>query len=215
LRYRYQIRRNSFTTGEPEFSILHRLVSPGDFVFDIGANVGHYTKALSELVGPHGRVVAVEPVPTTFSLLAANIDHFDYKNVTLLNVALSNRFDQVGMHVPMGFSRIKNYYRAQITDEAPDVRVLALRLDSLGINRSVRLVKIDAEGHDRAVLEGARDLIERDSPIIIVETDSNVAEEVFELLSALGYTGKKFADSPNTIFSRSWRTLQDLSEILT
>src|SRR5881296_3836076 len=87
--YRRQIRRQTFETAEPEFKLLSSIVSPGDWVIDVGANIGHYTKQFSELVGSEGRIFALEPVPDTFALLAANASLFKYRNVTLLNVAAS------------------------------------------------------------------------------------------------------------------------------
>lgn len=47
-------------------------MAPGDWALDIGANVGHYTKRMSDLAGPEGRVIAFEPVPDTFAVLCAN-----------------------------------------------------------------------------------------------------------------------------------------------
>ena len=76
VNHRRQIRRGTFETWEPEFHILHEFVSPGDWVIDVGANVGYYTKKFSDLVGPHGRVIAVEPVPETFSFLASVITSY-------------------------------------------------------------------------------------------------------------------------------------------
>ena len=58
--FRRQISKGTFgtdTTDVPEYKILHTLITSGDWVIDIGANVGYYTKRFSELVGPHGRVI--------------------------------------------------------------------------------------------------------------------------------------------------------------
>ncbi len=78
LHYRRQISRGTFATDEPEYAILDSLVLPGSLVIDVGANVGHYTKKLSDLAGSRGRVIAFEPVPDTFSLLAANVALFQF-----------------------------------------------------------------------------------------------------------------------------------------
>ena len=72
--FRRAIRTGQFSADEPEYQLLPTLVSPGDWVLDIGANVGHYTLELARLVGPQGRVIAFEPVPETFSVLAANVE---------------------------------------------------------------------------------------------------------------------------------------------
>src|SRR6266581_7664130 len=80
IHFRRQMRRGTFVTPEPEYAILPTLISVGDWVIDVGANVGHYTKRLSELVGPTGRVIAFEPVPETFALLAGNLQVFQNTN---------------------------------------------------------------------------------------------------------------------------------------
>lgn len=68
-----QIRRNSFKTTEIEYSLLDKWIRPGDWVLDIGANVGHYSLKFSELVGESGHVLLFEPVLSTVDLLASNI----------------------------------------------------------------------------------------------------------------------------------------------
>ncbi|MDX2502910.1 MAG: hypothetical protein QNL62_00330, partial [Gammaproteobacteria bacterium] len=63
--FSYQIRNNKFETNEQEFACLDQWVGESDWVIDVGANIGHYTKRLSELVGGKGRVLAFEPIPDT------------------------------------------------------------------------------------------------------------------------------------------------------
>lgn len=197
LHYRRQIRGGGFVTPEPEFARLHEWVGAGDWVIDIGAHVGHYTKRLSELVGPGGRVIAVEPVPDTFALLAANTALFQFQNVTLLNLAASARTEVVGMQVPDAAGGGANYYEAAITREGGTLRVLAAALDPLAIEERVRLIKIDAEGHDPVVLEGVSGLVARDHPTLIVETGS---PSVVSRLEALGYRTERIPGSSNTLF---------------
>jgi FkbM family methyltransferase len=200
LRCRRQIHHGAFGTAEPEFSILHHLVTAGDWVLDIGANVGHYTKKFSDLVGPHGRVIAVEPVPDTFALLAANVLLFRYPNVTLLNLAASDRTTAIGIRIPASETGLKNYYRATVAAAESGLQIMAIALDSLALSHPVRLIKIDAEGHDPVVLQGAERLLARDHPTVIVETSTPAAVET---LVRLGYIGENLPASPNTLFQ--WR----------
>ena len=197
IQYRRQIRHESFVTGEPEFLILDQLVSSGDWVIDIGANVGHYTKRLSDLVGPNGRVIALEPVPTTFSLLAANTLLFQFRNVTLLNLAASDRTATVGMQIPDFETGLKNYYEAAITSQESELTVMTLTFEQIELGHSIGLIKIDAEGHDPVVLQGLENIIMRDHPVLIVETDSPHA---LESLANFGYSGEKLPGSPNMLF---------------
>ena len=193
-----QIKNGCFVTDEPEYELLHNFIKPGDWVVDIGANVGHYTKRFSELVGLDGRVVAFEPVPTTFALLSANVQLFAHNNVSLINAAVSDKLDVVGMSMPKFSSGLTNYYEAHLSSsEDCWLSVLTLSLDSLCINKNIALVKIDAEGHEGFVLAGMRKLIEILHPILIVETGS---DDVIADLESLGYVAKKYQNSPNILF---------------
>jgi FkbM family methyltransferase len=198
LRYARQIRTGTFATDEPEYGLLPELVRPGDWVLDVGANVGHYTKRLSELVGPRGRVIAFEPTPTTFSLLAANVQLFAHPNVTLINAAVSDKTDLVGMAIPKFDSGLVNYYEAHLSPaEDCALSALTLSLDSLRLDRRIALVKIDAEDHESAVLDGMEKLIGQHHPVLIVETGS---PNVVARLQAWGYVPEKLAGSPNYLF---------------
>ena len=81
--FQREIRRGIFYTAEKEYALLDTLIGQSDWVLDVGANVGHYAMRMSQLVGSSGRVIALEPVPDTFSLLAANVRLFECPNVSL------------------------------------------------------------------------------------------------------------------------------------
>ena len=194
--FRRQILNGSFSSDEPDFAILDTLLRDGDWVIDVGANVGHYTKRFSELVGSLGRVIAIEPVAETFAVLAGNACYFGQANVTLINAAASDATRLLSMNVPVS-AGVKNYYQATVTAEGLDARVLAITLDSLAIAPRVALIKIDAEGHEVAVIRGAVGLLRRDRPIVIAETNT---PEVAQEMMALGYSGERLRNSPNMIF---------------
>ncbi len=196
--FAYQIRRNRFFTDEKEFAIVDRLISPGDWVLDIGANVGQYTKRFSELVGDSGRVIAFEPVPDTFELLTANAQRFRQKNVTLFNAAASDQCVARGMAIPTLSSGLSNYYAAHLTPTANGLTVLSFPIGNVQFPHSIRLAKIDAEGHELAVLRGMENLLRRDQPTLIVET---FAADVEKFLLGFGYRVKQIPGSSNKIFS--------------
>ena len=198
IRFARQIRKGTFATDEPEYDRLPEWIRPGDWILDVGANVGHYTKRFSELAGAQGRVIAFEPTPATFSLLAANAQLFAHPNVTLVNAAVSDKTDLVGMTIPKFDSGLTNYYEAHLAEAADSAfAVLTLSLDALGLDHRIALVKIDAEDHEAAVLAGMKNLIEKDHPVLIVETGSKA---VVDTLSALGYVPEKLPGSPNFLF---------------
>jgi FkbM family methyltransferase len=192
--YSWQIRHGRFRTHEQEFQQLEQFVSPGDWAIDIGANVGHYTAKLSKLVGPSGRVLALEPVPKTFELLAHNARRFPHANVTLLNLAASDRSAVLGMEVPDVQS---GAYLAHITEKATGLQILSMPLDHLSLPHRIQLVKIDAEGHELSVLRGMTSLLQRDRPTLIVEVSS---QESTKFLTDRGYRMEKLPGSPNCVF---------------
>jgi FkbM family methyltransferase len=194
--FRREIRLGRFVTDEKEFPLLDRLVEPGDWVLDIGANVGHYTRRMSELVGPDGRVIALEPIPATFALLAANARFFPHDNVSLLNVAASDSTMSVGMHIPDFYQGLHNYYQAHVSADAAGLQVLTVNIDALGIPRRIKLVKMDVEGHELRVLRGMRATIERHRPAMIVETASR---EVTALIESMGYEIERLPNSSNIV----------------
>jgi FkbM family methyltransferase len=193
--YAWQIRRGAFRSPERELEMLERFVSSGDWVIDVGANVGHYTARLSKLVGPAGRVIAFEPVPRTFELLTANARQFPHSNVTLMNVALLDAASIAAMEVPSGEG---GAYLAHLSRRDTGLNVLCLRLDALALPHPVSLVKIDAEGHEPAVLCGMTSLLKRDRPALIVEAGS---AQSAEFLIGLGYKMERLPGSPNCIYT--------------
>jgi FkbM family methyltransferase len=196
--FRRQIRRGVFRTDEPEYDILPSLITSGDWAIDIGANVGQYTKRFSELVGPRGRVIAFEPVPATFSLLAANIQYFAHPNVTLINAAASDKSHIVGMSIPEFSTGLANYYQAHLSASGEMGQpVIALSLDSLCFDHRIALVKIDVEGHEALVLAGMQRLLKKYLPVLIIETGS---KEVITNLASLGYVPNRLENSPNVVF---------------
>jgi FkbM family methyltransferase len=202
MKYRRLINNGNFKTSEPEYDQLPQFVGPGNWVIDIGANIGHYTRRLSEIVGPGGRVLAFEPVPETFSLLSANLKHAGCLNVSLINAAVSDKTGLVGMDIPYYQDGLKNYYEAHLTEvlDLNKLTVLSLNVDRLALPHSVSLVKIDAEGHEMFVLTGMVELLRRDHPVLIVESGTS---ETVQFLSNLGYECKRYPGSPNAVFSYS------------
>lgn len=192
-----QIGANSFATDEVEFRMLHEWLRPGDWAIDVGANIGHYTKRMSELVGPQGRVFSFEPMAATFDLLSSNVARLKCLNVSLLNFAASDAANLVHMDLPTFDTGASNYYQAHITANGSGAAVMAIPIDSLKLPHTVRLVKIDAEGHEPSVLAGMEQLILRDHPIIVLEYSSSGPEQY---LAARGYQRTYIEGSSNLIF---------------
>lgn len=195
----------SFTLDqEPDLMVVRYLVEPGDTVVDVGANVGVYTKVLSDLVGPAGRVVSMEPMPQTFSILAHNVRSLDMTNVRTVNAAASDHEATVTMEVPRYRAAGEDYYQAHIVSGGDDgrsgtenrrVQARAVTLDSIvGGLGPVTFVKCDVEGHELACITGSRSLVRGHRPVWLIEVseDPDVpgssGSRLFELLEHESYT---------------------------
>ena len=194
-----QIGRGGFRSDEPEYLELDDMVSPGDWVIDVGANVGHYTLRLSQLVQSSGRVFAFEPIPLTFELLAANSALSPYRNVTLFNLAASDTVGVATMEVPEWERGGRlNYYEARISADSGSKNcwsIFTLRVDVLDLQHRVSFVKIDAEGHELEVVQGMTRLIECHRPVLVVE-----GNRAGSLLESFGYVGDHRSGSPNYVW---------------
>lgn len=136
---------------------LFAAIHVGDVVWDVGANVGYYTRRFAEAVGASGRVFAFEPFPTTASVLRQNLTGHD--NVAVNVVALGDRDATVGMK--LGHDDLAATSR--IVDlSAADAEVEVLTADHVlhsGLAQCPAVVKIDTEGFELEVLGGMRELL--------------------------------------------------------
>ena len=143
-------------------------------------------------------MLAFEPIPDTFELLAASVAKFHYDNVSLFNIAASDSPSIKGMALPRFDTGLDNHFRANITSNNPSFEVLCLPIDSFNLPLPISLVKIDAEGHDLNVLKGLKSILMKDHPVLIIEDGSSIIEAY---LKEFGYTSERIDNSHNRIFS--------------
>lgn len=188
--------------NEPDVRPISRFVKPGDTVFDLGANLGWYTCVLSRLVGPKGKVYAVEPIPETFEVLSFVVEKLGLQNVTLCNCAVSDQVGSGVMKLPLHDYGGTNFYMAHLVtgqgeEASPDLVEVPLQsLDGLlagQVPESVSFIKCDVEGHEVGVLKGAKSFFQKAKPAMLIEV-SGTAEvqddpnnEFYSILCGYGY----------------------------
>jgi FkbM family methyltransferase len=185
---------------DPDIKIIGKLINPGDYVVDIGANYGFYTKFLSELVRPDGRVYSIEPIPLSFEILCSNVRKLGLQNVELINCAVSDFNGTVTMQVPLDESGVENFYQASVVldDIRNDLRTFKIEsrtIDSLftGLQENLSFIKCDVEGHELNCIKGALGVIHRSKPAWCIEItgdpDDSLSSghESFRLLTVNGY----------------------------
>ncbi len=172
-----------------EVELLAGCLREGDVVVDVGANIGSHTVPLAKAVGKKGRVIAIEPQRTAHALLSANATTNGLLHVDCLRAAAGSAAGTVRIPTLDPSAPCNVGAAAVIIDDArtDGEDVPCITIDDLAL-ASCRLLKIDAEGFEVQVLEGARDTIARHRPILFVENDV-VARSAASLaaIRALGY----------------------------
>jgi FkbM family methyltransferase len=161
------------------FPLMARAVRPGSSAIDVGAGMGDETIDLSQLVGASGKVFAFEPHPVSFEALTRTIALNRLQNVEAWQVALGARDDELSFHgrVTRTNHSIAGQGTTQVTMRRLDC-FLNTRPELTGDN--VSFMKIDADGFDLDVLEGATDFLKENPRCRII----------VEHLPSLSYGGK-------------------------
>lgn len=178
--------------GDPYIRLIRELADPKRLAIDVGAHLGDYTFFMRR---HSAGCVAFECNPR----LTAHLRRLYGDTIDLRAEAVSDHAGSAVLRIPT--EERTGLGRATIDPENPlakdfasfnEVEVKTVRLDD-AVARPVGLIKIDVEGHEMAVLRGARSILERDKPNLIVELEDRHAPgcvvAAFEFLGPLGYTG--------------------------
>jgi FkbM family methyltransferase len=186
LRYR-------FRTEKLQIRTMMRLRLNGATVLDIGANKGIYCFWMMRAVGRSGRVIAFEPQPEMRDSIERRKLRFDWRNLRVMNVALSNSDGSMNLsrqRVGDGSATLE-VARRRSTDATLDVRVT--RLDAMPEEtfRNLKFIKCDVEGHELNVFLGGEQTLRRHRPVVQFEstvTDPRT-QQIFQFFRGLGYSG--------------------------
>jgi FkbM family methyltransferase len=193
----HELMYNAFE--ETEMRFVQRLLRPEMTVLDIGAHHGLYTLLCAKRVGRRGRVMAFEPSPRERLRLAKHLRVNRCCNVEVESCALGKEPGEADLFLVDGFRDWGNSLRPPaVAEPTRRVRILVRRLDDAlaerGIER-VDFIKLDAEGGELAVLEGARKLLQTaPRPAILAEVEDvrtrpwgYPAREIMQLLARWNY----------------------------
>lgn len=188
-------------TYEPEQTAQFvRWIGPGATVIDVGAHVGYYTLLASMLAGEKGSVWAFEPEPTNAAFLRQHMYLNHCSNVHVEELAVSNATGRARFICGKGSG-------TGHLDVGGDMEVRTIRLSEFCEERGINpdALKIDVEGAEVDVLEGAREVIARSRPVIFLSTHGPaIHRQCMSWLRELGYTLKPMLGA----------TLDDTPEVL-
>lgn len=156
---------------EKEVDFIYRFASPGMTVLDIGANVGVYTLPLAKLIGPSGRVVAYEPGSVNRQHLERSLRMNRCNNVVVSAAALSDFSGSGMLHVASSGELNQLVVEPACNENVEPVAVSTLDREFERFEWTrLDFIKIDAEGHEAAIIRGGQLLLEKYSPLIMFET---------------------------------------------
>jgi FkbM family methyltransferase len=213
LRYLYRAVRYRLRVDPAELRFVCSQLSVGQVAADIGCHKGAYTYWMRRRVGPSGAVYSFEPQPQQVDYLREAFAVMGYDNVAVIPMGVSNTCGELPLHVPHGVGETHaasletwstnqgagNYEKSSLL--APRSTLLTVPVITLdkffADHRAPNFLKIDVEGHELAVLEGARRTLESCRPAILIECESrhradSSVQPIFDLLQSHGYTGTFF-----------------------
>lgn len=192
------IRQSGRPYEEDLLDALAVLLAPGDLVVDVGANIGNHTVYFA--VACQARVEAFEPNDEARKCLASNValNHLE-RAVTLHEQALSDHIGRGSIVNPRD-AELGTGTSVVVADSEGDVETARLADQPFS---QVRLVKIDVEGAEEAVIRGGMDLLRHARPVVVAESDDPEQRERIEgLLRPLGYRRfpVQFAFTPTWVY---------------
>ncbi len=147
-----------------EIALLKRHIKKGGVVLDIGANIGFYTKILSELVGETGKVYAFEPDKKNFSYLQKNAAHL--KNVELINKAVSDKTGTITLYQSDLLNVDHKTYATENYTSKTEIECVAM--DDIIPNHKVDFIKIDIQGFEYFAFQGMLKIFKENNNLKII-----------------------------------------------
>lgn len=198
-----------FSEGEVE--LFRQIVRPGQLIVEVGANIGAHTVFLAQAAGPRGTVLAFEPQRIVYQTLCANVALNNLSNVHGFCTAVGKEPGQISVPAcdpnrPNNFGGLSlgTYTHGELTP--------VVTIDGFSLSRC-DFLKVDVEGMELDVLQGAAGTIQKCRPLIYVENDRpEKSVALIRYLDQLGYNmywhkpplfnPNNFAGNPVDVFPR-------------
>ena len=184
LRYFYSKKKNKL---DEEMTYVSNLLKRRRRFLDIGANIGIYSFHFKD---SFKSIDAFEPLKE----ISYRLEHFQNPSFKVHNCALSNKRGEFNIYIPyLSGKAISSLASLEKRNGDCEVRTVKVdKIDNYDFD-DVDLIKIDVEGHEEYVIEGARNVIKKNMPILIVEIEQRhlkkQIEEVFQSILKLNYDG--------------------------
>lgn len=188
---------NKFEKEETDY--MCKVLKKGDVFIDVGSNIGLFSLIASKIVGEEGKVICFEPSPLTYSRLKENVKINNFNNLDIRNLGLSDSRGELTFYVSKNGYDAWNSFSPSKDNKLElsiNVPVSTLDFELNDIDKSkIKLVKIDVEGWEKFVLQGAKEFLTNFNPIVMVElTEQNTfnsgysVHEIYDIMKNFGYT---------------------------
>jgi len=180
------VRQERFDLGSA--LTIWSLLERDDLFIDVGANFGYFSRIAKDKISPDGKVVAIEPNKAAFNLLMRG----NTANMEVINKVVGQKSGEK-FHIHKPFYRQTTGSRF-LLDPNGEIESISLSDVYLNLNRpKVKLIKIDTEGAELPVLEGAQEIFKSEKPFVIAEVSDYSkhfhyrSNDVYEFMKRLGY----------------------------
>ena len=210
--YTQFLRHGCIPHQKPTDELLKKLIRSGDLIFDIGANIGYLSLLFNSLLKNSGTIVAIEPSTRCFHQLQRNTAFAE--KIQTLNVAISNKTEK------LRFAETKCLERSSletVNTYAKTIDIEAIQLDDLCLEYGMPdFIKIDVEGHEFAVFQGAEKMLSSKlRPLIYFEAlNSTALKKCIQIIETLSENSFKIYRSSQQAKLLPWQHPNGLNDYL-
>ncbi len=175
-----------------EIELLKKHIHKSDFVLDIGSNIGFFSKILSQMVGPNGKVHCFEPDKTNFNHLQDYCKHLG--NVHLVNKAVGAKNENLKIYTSKKLNVDHRTYKPEEFDK--EIEIEAVSIDEyLGENKKIHFIKMDIQGFEMQAIKGMEKTLTENHEVKIISElwpyglskAGSSATEYFNFLTQKGF----------------------------
>ncbi|MDD4013491.1 MAG: FkbM family methyltransferase [Candidatus Omnitrophica bacterium] len=186
--------------------IMLSRIERGMTVVDVGANIGYYSVLMASKVGLSGRVISFEPNPMMLEELKCNIEMNRFENISIQQTAIADQNGYKTFFVPsLGMEAHGSFKQNETFKTFKSISVQTEKLDDALARLDIQhvdLIKIDAEGAEKFIFEGATKLLSlsRNKPVLVFECSETLCRvfghrsyDVLSFVSSFGYCLEEIA----------------------
>lgn len=173
---------------EEEF--LEDYLKKDDIFIDVGANIGTLSLCASKLVGENGQIFSFEANPDLADFMEDNIKLNKFNNITVFNYAAGEQEGNIS------FQLNKSDDRSRVSENGENtIKIKMCKLDDvIPVESTISLLKIDTEGYERFVFQGASSIIKRSKVIMFESIESNTSNYDYSTIENILFLKKQNFD---------------------